>query len=137
MKQLPSIRCLDDLDNAPGFFSSPEILDHLQIVEYLIGSHHLANFQTNPFASNFISQLQRHHLTLEMCHIRVACDACLVNWPGVEVAGGNYDIGVRAPDHLPELPGLLHSVPLVVVAVLLLKPWPLLTQTQNLSFHFL
>ncbi len=128
---MPSIRCLGDLDTAPGFFSFPEVLDHLQIAEYRIGSHHSANFQTSPFASNFIPQLQRLDLTLEMCNIRVASDACLVDRPGVEVSGGNYDIRVRAPHDLPELPGLLHAVPLVVVAVLLLKPWPLFRRAQK------
>ncbi len=33
---MPSIRCLHDLDTFPGFFFSPEVLGHQQIVGYQI-----------------------------------------------------------------------------------------------------
>ncbi len=36
MKGMPSIRCLHDLDTFPGFFFSPEVLGHQQIVGYQI-----------------------------------------------------------------------------------------------------
>ncbi len=52
MKPLPSIRCLGDLDTAPGFFSSPEALDNQQIIDY-IGSHHSTNFSDKSICKRF------------------------------------------------------------------------------------
>ena len=52
---LLSIHCLSDLYTAPSFSSSQR--SWTTSISLNKGSHHLANFQTNPFANNRISQL--------------------------------------------------------------------------------
>ncbi len=53
---MPSICWLHDLDNFPGFFFSPEVLGHQQIIGFQIPPFCMANFHKHLFEITFISQ---------------------------------------------------------------------------------